>query len=695
MSSEAADARLTPVESRFLSVPSNASARASLEYLTSKPHVAGTPGDYEMAQYVKKRFIEAGIANAIIDPQNVLLTYPNDRSLELVDENGKVMASASLSEQILASDPTSDTWWRNHTFNGYSPSGVATAPVVYANFGLPEDFDTLAAAGVSVEGAIALMRYGKCFRGLKAMNAQKAGAVAAIIYSDPAQDGYAQGSVYPYGPWRPESSVQRGSIQFISLCAGDPTRAYAPHGRSVEDVCGKKAEELIPQIPVLPISYSDALIFLNTLGGQEAPNAFRGALNITYRTGPTKNNLRAALRLRNSFQKSPVWNVIATIAGAFTGREDQPVVLGNHRDAWVYGAADPNSGTAQLIEVAKGLGHLLKTGWRPKRTIILASWSGEEYGLLGSTAWGEVHGDSAVHDVVSSRSLLSRAVAYLNVDTGVSGPHFGASGTPSLGRVLAGVLGQVRDPLSQKPLSEHWEDGDLYALGSGSDYTVFIDHLGIPSLDMHFSQKVQYGAYHSVYDSFTWMETEGDPTFQYHVAMAKVWGLVSLRLSGTEHEPLGPLPFNVTLQAEAIGGYIADVKTMLNATTKTQVNFSPLDNAHVVFSMAARSAMAESARLASDPPSPSRFRDIMAINDRLALYERSFLTAVGLPGRKWFRHCLQAPGLYTGYAPQTLPGVHHAISNNDWGEAREQVDLAAHHIAAAAKFLSSDESFVI
>ena len=311
-----------------------------------------------MAEYVRDAFRKEGIT-ADLDPQKVLLTYPIRSALQLVDGKGRIVSAAKLSEDVLQTDNTSDTWWRNHTFNAFSPSGDVTAPVVYANFGLPEDFAALKAAGVEVRGAIALMRYGRCFRGLKAMNAQKAGALAAAIYSDPEQDGYAKGSVYPYGPWRPESSVQRGSIQFISLCAGDPTRAYAPHGKGVEELCGYSQDQLIPQIPVLPISYGDAAIFLDSLGGQEAPPSFRGALNITYRTGPTQKEYKVKMQVDNRFQSSPVWNVIGKIPGTLPAELDQPIVLGNHRDAWVYGAADPNSGTAQLLEAGGFLGSQL------------------------------------------------------------------------------------------------------------------------------------------------------------------------------------------------------------------------------------------------------------------------------------------------------------------------------------------------
>ena len=390
--SKSQDSLITDIERTFLAAPSAGSARSNLKHITARPHVAGTQGDHAMATFVRDEIRKAGI-KAEIDPQRVLLAYPLNRSLELIDASGQPMTKLPLAEAILPSDPTSDTWWRNHTFNAYSPSGDVTAPIVYANFGFPEDFAALKAAGVDVRGKIALMRYGKCFRGLKAMNAERNGAVGALIYSDPEQDGYEKGKVYPYGPWRPPSSVQRGSMQFISLCPGDPSRAYLPAGAQ-EELCGYNQSELIPNIPTLPLSYADAAPLLQALGGPPAPPNFVGALNMTYRLGPSAKGVQARLSIRNSFDKGPVWNVIATIPGTLPADQDQPVLLGNHRDAWVYGAADPNSGTAQLLEVAKGFGALLAKGWRPQRTLVLTSWSGEEYGLLGSTAWSEVHANT-------------------------------------------------------------------------------------------------------------------------------------------------------------------------------------------------------------------------------------------------------------------------------------------------------------
>ena len=350
---------LTSLERAYLSKPGGASSRASLHSLTAKPHVAGTDGDLETALFVQRTFLEAGLSDASLDPQRVLLSYPVDRSLSLLDSTtGAIVHSASLAEAVLPEDPTSDTWWRNMTFNACmrrgtrtgdpwdalnplifvlrppctdSPSGTVVAPLVYANFGLPEDFAALAAANVTVAGSIVIVRYGKCFRGNKALNAQRAGALAAVLYSDPHEDGFARGATFPDGPWRPRTSVQRGSIQYLSTCPGDPSRAYAPGGRSVREVCGFEQRELIPQIPVLPISWGDALAFLEAVQGPDAPSAFEGSLTSVgltgYRLGPSVQ--RARLVVHNRFETAPIWNVIATIPGNLPRDLDRPLILGN------------------------------------------------------------------------------------------------------------------------------------------------------------------------------------------------------------------------------------------------------------------------------------------------------------------------------------------------------------------------------
>ncbi|CAM9656111.1 unnamed protein product, partial [Discosporangium mesarthrocarpum] len=491
-----------------MKVPSAESARDSLRFITSKPHIAGTPGDFEASQLQqrhpflsKDKMLAAGIPKAEIQPVDVLLSYPVDRSLRLKDKiTGEVLFEAPLEEKIIAEDPTTDTWWRNHTFNGYSPSGSVEAPAVYANYARPEDLDELERMGVSIEGMVVIARYGTCFRGLKAMNVQRRGGVGLIIYSDPEEDGFRKGATYPDGGWRPRSGVQRGSVVFNSLCAGDPARAAAG-SESVETLCGYTQRELTPSIPVLAVSWGDAEPLLRALGGQVAPAGFQGGLNMVYMVGSSTSSVSVQLHVENEEHVGPIWNVIAEVPGTLSwssvkgggeGDQDQgqdrdrPVVLGNHRDAWVFGAVDPNSGTAALLEVARGLGKLVKGGWQPPRTIVLCSWSGEELGMLGSTAWGEAN----------AKGILAKAIAYLNVDEAVSGPKLKVIATPSLGTLIRHTLSDVEDPNTGQTMAEVWT-GELKVLGSGSDYAVFLDHLGIASIDYGLKADLDddYGTY--------------------------------------------------------------------------------------------------------------------------------------------------------------------------------------------------------
>ena len=433
--------------------------------------MAGTPGDYHDAHYVLDALSSLPGFEAHIEQRHAMLTYPSGRPHLVAPDMDYV---ASLSEDVLANDSTSDTLWRNHTFNAYSPSGNATAPLVYANYGRPEDFDVLAKLGISVQNKLVLMRYGKCFRGLKAMNAESRGAIGSIIYSDPMEDGDAPGrDAYPKGPWRPKSGVQRGSVQFNSRCAGDPWRLYATKTKegdnatatTVEDICGYPTEELIPRHPVLPISYGDAEPLLRALGGPIPPTeaGFQGGLDgLVYRVGPLAFDV--TLVTQNSFNPGKIPNVIATMEGA-DHDEAGPVILGNHRDAWVFGAVDPNSGTTALLEVGRCLSALYRNGWRPKRTIILASWSGEEYGLLGSTAFAEMH---------ENEHVMKDAIAYLNVDIAVGGnKRLEASATHSLDKLFLDAASKIPSP-DNDPANPHKKlidnvSGEMGTLGSGSD----------------------------------------------------------------------------------------------------------------------------------------------------------------------------------------------------------------------------------
>lgn len=560
-------------------------------------------------------------------PQNPKPTpMPNNRR--------KLVFEASLSEDLLdpSIDATTDTKWRNHTFHGYSPSGtISHTKFVYANYGRPQDFKVLHDIGMSVKDKIVLMRYGRCFRGLKVRNAQQRGAIGAILYSDPADDGYSLGDVYPNGPWRPSSGVQRGSVQFNSKCGGDPYRAdpryQTLYNTTVHEICGvaDPSKELVPSIPSIPISYGDAIPLLQNLGGApvaEIPEAlandFIGGLGrssncnvsscVTYHIGPSKGYLDMVVDNVETLATIP--NVVGIIPGSLPPHKDQPVLLGNHRDAWVYGAADPNSGTSALLEVARGLGALYtKRGWRPLRSIYLLSWSGEEYGLLGSTGWAElnmaqveggnnnsnsnsnknnnansIHSSQEDGDETSfssaTASLLQRSLAYLNTDTVVSGDHLNVAASPTLVSVWEQVVSDLKggdavagnDATTWQTTSEasrflrdvtvvdansareipsssssssgndDVDDGtNIGVLGSGSDYTVFLDHFGIPSLDFSYSKpRALYGQYHSIYDSFAWMDRFGGTgrrnedddeniegsSFELMAFAAKIWGLL-------------------------------------------------------------------------------------------------------------------------------------------------------------------------
>lgn len=647
------DPGLSDNEQTFLLTPTAAGAEAHLRKFTSETHVAGTAGDFHMAEYVRAQLESFGF-EAAIENVSVLLNYPTGAPyVAIVDADG-AEAEVDITEPALSADATSDVADRNHTFHGYSPAGDVTAEVVYANFGMPDDFETLKDLGVDVSGKIVLVRYGKCFRGLKVMLAQQHGAVGVIIYSDPNEDGSSQGTVYPGGPWRPPHGVQRGSVQFLVLCPGDPSRTAGPG--TPEESCGHSQEELISQIPSIPMGYDPAALLLARMGGP-TPSNFKGGLpDVPYAVGPSDFRLR--LRVESEYVTTPIPNVI----GRLRGSEDRSVIIGNHRDAWVYGAADPNSGTASMLEVARGLGHIKSHGWTPKRSIIVGSWSGEEYGLLGSTAWAENNAEE-----------VKKAYAYLNVDTAVSGEKLVAGGSFALLDAFADVLGVVQG-VASRPLAETWRAQDWQVLGSGSDYSVFLDHFGVPSVDFYFSRtdssghESPYGQYHSVYDSFDWVKNfaGGQPgrAFEYMKIAAQVWGLLALRLADADR-----VPFNHTREAEAVDHWVNALPADLG------LDRQPLLDSVAAYKSAARAADA----LAG------------ASNDQLAFTEQQFASDVGLPDRKWFRHTLQAPGFSLGYGSVVLPGITEAIEGGDRSLAQEQIQATAGAICRAASYLSGGE----
>jgi N-acetylated-alpha-linked acidic dipeptidase len=668
-------------EEQFRLVPDPKSAREHLRRLTAVPHVAGTKEDYDTAVYVRDQIRSYGIP-AELKEYEVLLPYPSRPSiLEIV---GRRREKLNLKEAVVPEDPTSSSSKIIPLFNGYSPSGDVTAPLVYVNYGLPPDYEALKKLGVEVKGKIAIARYGNSFRGVKAKVAEENGAIGLLIYSDPSDDGYVQGDVYPKGPWRPESSAQRGSVQYLFQYPGDPLTPGKP---AIPGVARLKIEEAtdLTRIPVQPLSYGDARRLLEPLRGPLRPKGFQGGLPFAYHVGGT-DDLRVHLKTEMDYQIRKIWNVVARIEG--NEESDRWVIMGNHRDAWTFGAVDPNSGTTAMLEAARGFGQLLKNGWKPRRTILLCSWDGEEYGLIGSTEWAEEYAEE----------LKEKAVAYLNMDAAVSGPNFGASAVPSLWKLIRGATRDIRDPKTGKSIYQQWQDHSresrpeaeltdaetgsdvniaearIGALGSGSDYTPFLQHLGISSLDMGFGG--DYGVYHSAYDSFHWMAQFGDPTFAYHVAAAQLWGTVALRLADADG-----LPFDYVDYGSQIKDFFSEsVKTAKRRSLQNAFDEKEMRDAIEEFSNEA--ARVEKSRQetvleiersrveASDRHRKSQER-LRRINDALLATERALTDARGLRGRPWYRHQIYAPGFYTGYAAQPLPDFRQAIEDRSTANASE------------------------
>ena len=549
------------LEEQFRAVPSATNAREELRRLTAEAHLAGSPEDYATAIYVRDQMRGFGLAADMRDYQVLL---PSPRTPSIVELIAPRHERLQVREDVVPEDPSSASKKIVPLFNGYGASGDITAPLVYVNYGLPNDYEDLKKAGVEVKGKIAIARYGNSFRGVKAKVAEDNGAIGLIIYSDPADDGYTQGDVYPKGPWRPDSSAQRGSVQFLFIYPGDPLTPGLPAIPGTPRL--KKEQALnLPHIPVQPISYGDAQRLLKPFRGPARPKGFQGGLAFTYHVGGT-NDVRVHLKTDIEFATKTIWDVITRVDGAV--EKDRWVVLGNHRDAWVFGAVDPNSGTTAMLELGRGLGQLMKSGWKPSRSIILCSWDAEEQGLIGSTEWAEEN----------AAELKQKAVAYLNMDVAVSGPNFGASSVPSMWKLIRSAAQDVRDPRTGQTIYETWRsrmradlsESELYdangnekplpaprigALGSGSDYTPFLQHLGVPSLDMGFNG--DYGVYHSAYDSFYWMSHFGDPTFQYHVAAAQIWGTITLRLADA-----AGLPLDYTDYASQLREFVNETKRL-------------------------------------------------------------------------------------------------------------------------------------
>ena len=674
-------------EEQYRAVPQPTTAREELRRLTAEAHIAGSPEDYDTAVYVRDQMRSFGLQSELSEYQ-VLLPYPRTPSIvELVTSRRERL---QVREDVVPQDPTSSSRKIVPLYNGYGASGDVTAPLVYVNYGLPNDYDALRKAGVELKGKIAIARYGNSFRGVKAKVAEEHGAIGLIIYSDPADDGYAQGDVYPKGPWRPESSAQRGSVQFLFIHPGDPLTPGTP---SIAGTPRLKKEEAtnMPHIPVQPISYGDARRLLQPLRGPLRPDGFQGGLPFPYHVGGT-NDVRVHLKTDIEFVTKTIWDVITRIDGNV--EPDRWVVLGNHRDAWVFGAVDPNSGTTAMIELGRGLGQLLKSGWKPRRSLVLCSWDAEEQGLIGSTEWAEEH----------ASELREKAVAYLNMDVAVAGPNFGASSVPSLWNLIYSATQDVRDPKTGKSVYTTWRDRAwenapearrydargterqvtaprIGALGSGSDYTPFLQHLGVPSTDMGFGG--DYGVYHSAYDSFYWMTKFGDPTFQYHVAAAQIWGTMALRLANSN-----ALPFDYTDYAKQLREFVNETVSLANRK-KMPDAFDEQAMLKAVDKFADEADKLHKRRvdLEKNEPNSQSAERLRRVNDALMQAERAFIDERGLRGRNWYRHQVYAPGFYTGYAALPFPDLRQAIEDGRATDAREAATRIVDAISKATEVL--------
>jgi N-acetylated-alpha-linked acidic dipeptidase len=699
-------------EQRFKSLPDPQRMRAAMERLSARPHHVGSPYDKENAEWILAQYKQWGW-DAHIEEFEVLFPTPKLRLLEMV---APTRFTAKLEEPAVAADPTSKQKDEQlPTYNAYSPDGDVTAPLVYVNYGVVADYEELARHGVSVKGAIVIARYGESWRGIKPKIAAEHGAIGCIIYSDPADDGYTQQLAFPQGPMRPSEGVQRGSVLDAPLYPGDPLTPGVGADKEAKRLKREDAQS-IAKVPVLPISYGDAQPLLAALEGPVAPASWRGALPITYRIGP--GPAKVHLKLAFNWDLKPVYDVIATMRGA--EEPDLWVLRGNHHDAWVNGADDPISGQVALLEEARALGELAKQGWKPKRTIIYASWDGEEPMLLGSTEWVEEHADE----------LRQHAAVYINSDGNERG-YLGVEGSHSLQSFMNAIARDVEDPEAKVSVfkrqqanlllhgtpaeqAEARAGGNLSigALGSGSDFSAFIDHVGIATVSIGFGGEDPSGNYHSIYDDFYWYEHFSDYDFVYGRALAQAAGLTVMRMADADI-----MPYEFEGLSHTVKQYIEELKTLLDSRRKQAqeikqnlddgvylaandprnptvapprmeippyLNFAPLDNAAIALSQAAAHY---TKALASSQGKPLAQDRLNTLNQNLALAERKLISSQGLPRRPWMQHVLYAPGWYTGYTVKTLPGVREAIEEGRYEEADQQIVQAARALQDEAAWI--------
>jgi N-acetylated-alpha-linked acidic dipeptidase len=700
-------------------IPSPENLRAYMQRLSARPHHVGSAYDKDNDEWIAAKFKEFGL-DAHIQSFDVLFPTPKERAVELVEGGPKF--TAKLQELALPEDPTSSQQAEQlPTYNAYSIDGDVTAPLVYVNYGIPEDYEQLEHMGISVKGKIVIARYYHSWRGIKPKVAAEHGAVGCLIYSDPHEYGFQQGDTFPGGPWRPKDGVQRGSVADMPVYPGDP---LTPGVGATKNAKRLKVEEAptITKIPVLPISYADAQPLLAALTGRTAPEGWRGGLGVTYHVGP--GPAKVHLKVKSNWDIKPVYDVIVKIPGAIY--PDEWVIRGNHHDAWVNGADDPVAGMIAVMEEGRALGQLLKAGWKPKRTIILCAWDGEEPGLLGSTEWAEEHAEE----------LRTHAVAYINSDSNARG-YLNIQGSHTLEKFSNDVARDISDPetkLSVWKRSQLRQIADaktadarqelrqrhdlrIGALGSGSDYTSFLQHDGVASLNIGFGGEDGGGIYHSIYDDFYWYTHFSDSDFVYGRALAQTGGTMVMRLADADL-----LPFEFGDFADTMQSYVKELKTLAQKTrdeiaernreieeglfTATNdprrplvppvvenappyLNFAPLDNAVDAVSRSAAEYRKALEKANANGGSALASASLAQVNRMLIESERRLTTPEGLPNRGWFKHQLYAPGFYTGYAAKTMPAVRESIEQKEWKQADSGILVVAGVLQNEAELISS------
>ena len=709
-------------EEKFRAIPVAGNLRDYMQHLSARPHNVGSPYDKENAEWIAAKFKEFGL-DTHIETFSVLYPTPKERLVELVE--GGPHFTATLQEPVVKEDPTSSqTKEQLPTYNAYSIDGDVTGPLVYVNYGLPEDYEILERRGISVKGAIIIARYGHSWRGIKPQVGAEHGAVGCIIYSDPRDDGYSPGEVFPKGPMRPKEGVQRGSVQDSSVFMGDPLTPGIGATADAKRLAIKDAQSLT-KIPVLPISYSDAQPLLQAIAGPVAPGDWRGGLPFTYHIGP--GPAKVHLKVFSNWNMATLYDVIGKIPGATI--PDEWIIRGNHHDAWVNGAEDPISGMVAVLEEARAMGELVKQGWKPKRTMIYCAWDGEEPGLLGSTEWVETHVDD----------LRKHAVVYINSDSNSRG-FFGLEGSHTFEHFINDVARDVQDPETKlsvwkrEQMKELENAGSAEArreirerhdlrldmLGGGSDHAPFINFAGVASLGIEFGGEDRGGIYHSIYDDFYWYTHFSDTDFVYGRALSQAGGTAMMRLADADL-----LPLQFTDFADDVKMYVREVEKfaaqqrddiqemnrkidegMYNATDDPRetwvtpkkedvpphLNFAPLDNAVEHLERSAAEYQKALEQVSANGGAALGTASLTNLNALLIQSEHKLTTPQGLPGRFWYKHELYAPGTYTGYAAKAIPAVREGLEQKRWKEAEDAAARVAGVLQNEAQLISTAAS---